>query len=121
MRLATRTLEFRTNASYLIVGGLRGICGSLAMYMSLHGARHLIVMARTGCDDEISQGVVFQLKALGTEVTIVKGDVINTEDVERAFEEAPKPIAGVIQGVMLLRVRSSPMELVGEIELTNSG
>ena len=78
-------------------------------------------MARTRCDDEISQGVVFRLKALGTEITIVKGDFINTEDVERAFEEAPKPIVGVIRGVMLLRVTSSPMELVGEIELTNLG
>lgn len=97
-------MKLRVDVSYLIVGGLKGLCGSLAMYLSRLGAKHLVVMSRSGCDDETSQGVIFQLNALGCEVAVIKGDVVKLEDVKTAFQSAPKPIAGIIQGVMLLRV-----------------
>ncbi|TEY71320.1 hypothetical protein BOTCAL_0095g00030 [Botryotinia calthae] len=97
------SLKLRSDASYFIVGGLKGICGSLAMYLSLLGAKNLVVMSRTGCDDDVSQSVLFQLKALGTDVVVIKGDVVKLDDVRVAFKSAIKPIAGIIQGVMLLR------------------
>ena len=65
-------------------------------------------MSRSGCDDETSQGVLFQLRALGTVVTVIKGDVSKLDEVKRAFQQAIKPIAGVVQGAMLLRVRYMP-------------
>lgn len=68
-------------------------------------------MSRSGCDDELSQSVLFQLKALGTEVTVIKGDVSKCEDVQRAFKQAAKPIAGIVQGAMLLRVSDMSWQL----------
>ena len=47
VRPAIRTLSLRGDVSYLIVGGLKGLCGSLAVHMAQHGAKHLIVMSRS--------------------------------------------------------------------------
>ncbi|KAM0158304.1 hypothetical protein ACHAPG_004187 [Botrytis cinerea] len=62
-------------------------------------------MPRSGCDDDISQSVLFQLKALETDVVVIKGDVVKLDDVRVALQRAIKPIAGIIQGVMLLRYK----------------
>lgn len=60
---------------------------------------------KSGCDDETSRSVLFQLKALGTEVVVIKGDVTKLNDVRNAFQQGARPIAGVVQGAMVLRVR----------------
>jgi hypothetical protein len=106
VRPAPRTLALRPDAACLIVGGLRGLCGSLALHLAEHGARHLVVMSRSGCADEQSQAVVKGCAALGCRVHDAKGDVTRADDVRRVFEQAPARIAGVIQGAMVLRVRT---------------
>lgn len=50
--LALRDLSLRADVSYLIVGGLKGLCGNLAIHMARHGARHIIVCSRSGIEDE---------------------------------------------------------------------
>ncbi|ATZ52587.1 hypothetical protein BCIN_08g02570 [Botrytis cinerea B05.10] len=64
-------------------------------------------MPRSGCDDDISQSVLFQLKALETDVVVIKGDVVKLDDVRVALQRAIKPIAGIVQGVMLLRTKAT--------------
>jgi NAD(P)-dependent dehydrogenase (short-subunit alcohol dehydrogenase family) len=90
--------------SYLIVGGLKGLCGSLAIYLAKHGAKHLVVISRSGHADEKSQGVLKNINALGCQVDLAKGDVSVLEDVQRAFKQSTVPIGGIIQGAMVLRV-----------------
>lgn len=77
------------------------------MYMARHGAKHLVVMSRSGFADNKSQKVLEDLTALGSQVDLVQGDVSILEDVQRAFKVATKPIAGIIQGAMVLRVSSN--------------
>lgn len=103
-RAASRALSLRDDVAYLIVGGLKGLCGSLAVYLARKGARHLIVVSRSGYQDEKSPAVLQDLEALGTRVDLVKGDVAVPEDVRYAFEQSVKPIAGIVQGAMVLRV-----------------
>ena len=105
IRPASREFSLRSDISYLIVGGLKGLCGSLAIYMAQHGARNLISMSRSGCSDERSQSVVVNCKALGCHIHEAKADVSNADEVRRVFRTAPVPIGGVIQGAMVLRVR----------------
>jgi NAD(P)-dependent dehydrogenase (short-subunit alcohol dehydrogenase family) len=100
-----RSLVLRPDASYLIVGGLRGLCGSLAVYLARLGAKHLVILCRSGYKDEKSQGVLKNIAAEGCQVGLFEGDVSNQEDVNRAFKGATFPIRGVIQGAMVLRVR----------------
>lgn len=92
--------------SYLLVGGLRGVCGSLALHMAkTGGARHLAVMCRSGYDDDRSREVIRNLEGLGCSVDAFTGDVAVLEDVRRCFAEMTVPVAGIIQGAMVLRVR----------------
>jgi len=48
IRPAIRKLELKPDVAYLIVGGLKGLCGSLAVHMARQGARHIIAMSRSG-------------------------------------------------------------------------
>ena len=95
-RSTSSPLRLRDDASYLIIGGLKGLCGSLAVFMARRGARYISVMSRSGYEDEKSQSMIHHLNALGTTIHLVQGDVANLEDVRRAYRGAPKPVAGVI-------------------------
>ncbi|KAK0635463.1 hypothetical protein B0T17DRAFT_485578 [Bombardia bombarda] len=103
IRQATRNLALRSDASYLIVGGLKGLCGSLAIHMARHGARHIIVCSRSGVNDEASQKTVVNCAAYGCEVVEAKGDVADADFINKVFTEATPRIAGIIQGAMILR------------------
>ncbi|KAK1140322.1 Type I Iterative Polyketide synthase (PKS) [Aspergillus melleus] len=100
---ARRKLRLRSDKSYLIVGGLRGVCGSLALYLARHGAQHLVVMSRSGYADDTSQRILRDLASLGARCELVQGDVSEKEDVRRAFRQSPLPVGGIIQGAMVLR------------------
>lgn len=102
-RPAPRSLSLRNDVSYLLVGGLRGLCGSLAVQLARKGAKHLIPLARSGYDDEMSQAAIESIQAEGCEVQLMVGDVSNIQDVRRVLQEAKYPVAGVIQGAMVLR------------------
>lgn len=104
IRPALRTLRLQPNASYLIVGGLKGACGTLAIHMAVHGARHIIVSSRSGINDDASARIVDSCRVHGCEVTEAKGDIGNVEFTRQLFKFANPRIAGIIQGAMVLRV-----------------
>ncbi|OOF94993.1 hypothetical protein ASPCADRAFT_171425 [Aspergillus carbonarius ITEM 5010] len=97
--------SIRGNTGYLIVGGLRGVCGSIATHLAWRGARHIVVMSRSGINDARSEAIVTQCQSLGCKIYDSQGDVTRINDVHRAFTRAPVPIGGVIHGAMILRDR----------------
>ncbi|KAK3985842.1 hypothetical protein QBC44DRAFT_403752 [Cladorrhinum sp. PSN332] len=105
IRPAVRKLALQSEgASYLIVGGLKGLCGSVAVHLARHGARHITVISRSGTKDEASARVIQNCAAYGCEVAEAKGDVGSLDFVKKVFKSAkPRRIAGVIQGAMVLR------------------
>lgn len=113
IRPATRLLQLKPQVSYLIVGGLKGLCGSLAIHMARSGARRIIACSRSGISDDASTKVIMNCRAYGCEVVDAKGDVGDWDFVRRVFEEASPSIAGVIQGAMVLRVSQVQCGLVG--------
>jgi len=98
----------KSDVSYLIVGGLRGLCGSLAIYLARLGVKHLVILCRSGYSDEKSQAVLQNIAAEGCQVDQFEGDVSILEDVKRVFKNATVPIRGLVQGAMVLRVRMNP-------------
>jgi len=112
VRRALKTMKFRDDACYLIVGGLKGLCASLVVYMAKNGAKHLAVISRSGHSDEKSQGVVKEIEALGCQIDLLSADVAIASDVEKAFQATTVPIAGIVQGAMVLRVSSSFAQLL---------
>ena len=108
IRPAIKGLRLRSDASYLIVGGLKGLCGNLAIHMAIHGAKRIIVVSRSGLQDNASRKVIINCAAWGCEIVEAKGDVTDLESMRQIFENASPAVAGVIQGAMILRVRSIP-------------
>lgn len=75
IRPAVRTLQLDPAAAYPLVGGIRGLSCSLAVHMARHGARHIIVMSRSGVGNEASVRVIESCAAYGCAVGEAKGDV----------------------------------------------
>lgn len=107
IRPAIRKLRLQSDVSYLIVGGLKGACGTLAIHMAQHGARHIIVSSRSGISDAASIRIVNSCAFHGCKVIEAKRDVDNVESVRRMFKSASPRISGVIQEAMVLRVSLS--------------
>ncbi|ATY62880.1 Beta-ketoacyl synthase [Cordyceps militaris] len=110
IRPAVRKLALDPTASYLIVGGLKGLCGNLAIHLAKTGARRIIVCSRSGLQDPASQKTVANCAAYGCEIVEAKGDVADEAFVRKIFQEASPAIAGVIQGAMILR--DKPYEIM---------
>ncbi|GIC87841.1 type I iterative polyketide synthase [Aspergillus udagawae] len=95
---------FRDDASYLLIGGFGGLGRAVARWMVEKGARHLIVLSRSGEESPQNQAFIEDLKSQsGCHVVSVTGSVANPIDTQRAVSAATKPIAGVIQMSMVLR------------------
>lgn len=95
---------FRQEVSYLLVGGFGGLGHSIATWMVEHGARNLVFLSRTASNAD-NDAFIAELKGYpGCTVTTVSGDVSKYEDVSKAIESAPAPIAGVMQLSLVLRV-----------------
>ncbi|CAD6449305.1 eb0964f1-27a5-46b6-9504-99d5323d2a22 [Sclerotinia trifoliorum] len=105
IRPATQKLKLRHDASYLIVGGLKGLCGSLAIHMARSGAKNIIACSRSGINDVASQNVVMNCLAYGCRVVDAQGDAASFNFMSKVFSESSPRIAGVIQGAMILRDR----------------
>ena len=88
------------NKSYLMVGCLGGLGRSLSKWMMGRGARNFVFLGRSGSDNPAARDLIRDLQKQGAVAEVVRGDVGNREDVERAIDAARRPIGGVIQAAM---------------------
>ncbi|PTB66757.1 beta-ketoacyl synthase domain-containing protein [Trichoderma citrinoviride] len=102
VRPAVRKLKLLPDVSYLVVGGLRGACGTLIVHMAQHGARHIVVNNRSGIQDDASAKIVRDCLSHGCVVTEARGDVGDYEVVSGIFKDTVPRIAGVVHGPMVL-------------------
>lgn len=118
---AVRKLRLRPDTTYLIVGGLKGLCGSVAIHMAQNGARHLIVMSRSGLHDEVSAKIIEDCAAYGCDILEARGDVGDMGFVRRVFQlsYSGRIIAGVVQGAMVLRVSPTYFPKASALEFTH--
>lgn len=97
----------RSDASYMLVGGLGGIGRATALWMAEHGASNLILVSRSGRNNADAKDTVQALESNGVKVAVYSCDITDPAQmqstVEQASQEMP-PIKGVIQGAMVLRV-----------------
>lgn len=96
--------SLRSDATYLLIGGLGGLGRSVATWMAEHGARSLVFLSRTAsatCSE--TAAFVDELSALGCHAQVMAGDVTRLDDIHRVKRQASLPIAGVIQMSMVLR------------------
>jgi acyl transferase domain-containing protein/acyl carrier protein/protein-L-isoaspartate O-methyltransferase len=84
-------------ASYLITGGLAGVGLLVADWMVGHGARHVVLMARSAPSAE-ALAAIASMEARGATVVLSRGDVSVIDDVRTALSVVPEGIP--LRGVM---------------------
>ncbi|THV53463.1 hypothetical protein BGAL_0050g00300 [Botrytis galanthina] len=91
---------FSPEKSYLLIGCLGGLGKSIAKWMVARGARKFVFLGRSGTDRPVARNLVDDLRAVGVEVDIVRGDVVNAVDVQNAVDSISGVLGGVIQAAM---------------------
>lgn len=101
------TEVFRSDASYVIVGGTGGLGRNLAIWMAENGAKHLVLISRSGGDRPTTQDLVEKLEGKGCRAVVCACDMSSKRSVEEILEPALKAlpvVAGAVYGAMVLRV-----------------
>ncbi|HTI77927.1 MAG TPA: SDR family NAD(P)-dependent oxidoreductase, partial [Mycobacterium sp.] len=92
-------LELRSDATYLVTGGLGAIGLEIAGYLAAHGARHLVLTSRRAPSDAAQQRIDSLSEQHGCEFRIIAADVADAHDVARLLTtvraELPK-LAGIV-------------------------
>ena len=96
----------RSDASYLLVGGLGGLGRVTALWMADHGAKSLIFASRSGLAKQEARELVKVLKERGITVAVHSCDIGDASQLKYALTQTNymPPIRGVIQGAMVLQV-----------------
>ncbi|PKY05762.1 putative polyketide synthase [Aspergillus campestris IBT 28561] len=95
---------YRSDAAYLLVGGLGGIGRAVATKMVQQGARHLVFLSRSSGESPQTKAFLQELESTaGCAVLVVKGDVSSHDDVCRAINSSPRPFAGIVHMAMTLK------------------
>jgi myxalamid-type polyketide synthase MxaB len=90
--------EIRDDATYLITGGLGGLGLEVARWLAEQGARHMVLVGRSGAATPDQTAAVQRLREGGAEVRVVPADVSRQEDVERllaTIRSDMPPLCGV--------------------------
>ncbi len=86
--LGKQSVKFAADAAYLITGGLGGLGLRLAQWMAQQGARHIVLLGRTGLAangrDERAEPIE-ALRAQGVRVTIIAADLASPEAMPSVF------------------------------------
>ncbi|HLF78587.1 MAG TPA: SDR family NAD(P)-dependent oxidoreductase [Dehalococcoidia bacterium] len=96
---------FRKDATYMVTGGLRGFGLAIAQWMVEQGAKHLMLVGRSGASTEEAAEAIAKLQASGIDVQVAKADVSHEADVARVVAEIDRsmpPLRGVFHAAMVL-------------------
>ncbi|MDZ7269350.1 MAG: SDR family NAD(P)-dependent oxidoreductase [candidate division KSB1 bacterium] len=97
-------IPLRSNATYLITGGLAGLGLLTAQWLVERGVRHLVLMGRSGASESAREKIAAMEQA-GAQVMIVQGDVSQPAEVARLLtliREKLPPLRGLIHSVGVL-------------------
>ena len=99
---------FKEEATYILIGGTGGLGRGMTRWMAAKGAKHLVLLSRTGKVEGAVRTLVEDMAELGVHVYVFSCDVANRAEVDELLEAklAGLPaVKGVIHGAMVLRVR----------------
>ncbi len=109
--LPPRTLTFRSDRTYLVSGGASGFGLEIASWMAQRGARHLVLLSRSGPKSIEDRAGINAMKDLGAEIVVLRADVTEASAVRQLMERIQRelpPLAGVIHGAAVLDDASIP-------------
>jgi acyl transferase domain-containing protein/acyl-CoA synthetase (AMP-forming)/AMP-acid ligase II/NAD(P)-dependent dehydrogenase (short-subunit alcohol dehydrogenase family)/acyl carrier protein len=99
--------SIREDSSYLISGGTGALGLQIAQWLVEQGARHLLLLSRSGVSSSAAQKIIDQIEQTGAKVLIIKVDVADQAALNQALDRAPMPrgiihAAGVLDDGMLM-------------------
>lgn len=112
-------ISLRPDKAYLLVGGLGGLGKAVSVWLVEHGARHLIYLGRSAGRSDSDKRFIAELALMGCSAQWFQGSVAIMEDVQNAVKKASKPIAGVLQMSMVLRVSSLLLNTISLVSAHN--
>jgi NADPH:quinone reductase-like Zn-dependent oxidoreductase/aryl carrier-like protein len=101
---AEATARFRSDATYLITGGLGGFGLTVAQWMVEQGARHLVLMGRSA-PSAVAREALEAMRRVGAQVVVAQADVTQEQQVASVVSEIGRsmpPLCGVIHAAMVL-------------------
>ena len=93
------TAPVRTDATYLITGGLGGLGLATARWLIDQGARSLALIGRRGATQDESAVAVAEMRAAGCEVLVFAADVADRDQVAQCLARIAadaKPLRGIV-------------------------
>lgn len=96
----------KADATYILIGGTGGLGRSMARWMVTRGARHLVLVSRSGSVAGKVKELVDEAALVGAEIVVRRSDVANPSSVEELVKHGLQglpPVRGVIHGAMVLR------------------
>jgi acyl transferase domain-containing protein/surfactin synthase thioesterase subunit/NAD(P)-dependent dehydrogenase (short-subunit alcohol dehydrogenase family)/acyl carrier protein len=117
--LPPRMATFRPDRCYLLSGGASGFGLEIARWLVSRGARHLVLLSRSGPKSEADREMVTSLMDQGVRVLLAQTDVTDRNALGRLLKriqnEMP-PLAGVIHGAAVLDDATVPSMTMGRFE-----
>lgn len=94
--------EFRSDATYVLVGGLGGLGKAIAGWMASHGARHLMFLFRSAGESLEDQEFLKELNMMGCSTQSFPVNIADPSALEDAISQASLPIAGAMHMALVL-------------------
>ncbi len=93
------SLQIRSDATYLVTGGLGAIGLEVAAHLAARGAEHLVLTSRRTPNDDTQERIDALAEQHGADVRVIAADVADAHDVARLLAtvaaELP-PLAGIV-------------------------
>lgn len=96
---------FKTDKTYLITGGTKGLGLEIAKWLVDHGVKNLALLSRSGLKNSYAKNEVYEMKKKKVNVNIYKADVAEIDQMSEVFSKIKKELpdlAGVFHCAMVL-------------------
>jgi NAD(P)-dependent dehydrogenase (short-subunit alcohol dehydrogenase family)/acyl carrier protein len=93
----------RADGTYLIAGGLGGLGLSVARWLVAQGARHLVLVGRSGAR-EAARSAILAMEATGAQVVVAQADISDRAQMAELFatiEQRLPPLRGVVHAAVV--------------------
>ena len=97
-------IRSKSDACYILVGGLRDLGRAISTWMVENGARNILFLSRSAKEGPETTPFFEGLRGPGCEVLTSAGSVTALCDVEAAVKQATRPVAGVMQMSAVMQV-----------------
>lgn len=97
----------RSDATYIITGGLGGLGRSVTKWLAQQGAKSITLLSRSGHASSNAKSLIEEYSSTDVSISILQCDVGDTDEVRRVVQvcsQSMPPIRGVIHGAMVLHV-----------------